>query len=68
MSGKRSEITLSGAGEDFAVALEAGAMAGTVPGLVCLIPFDDAAQMRTDGGKTVELVAVVPVHGNATPA
>src|SRR5215203_1714355 len=54
-----------GAVEDVAVrGVEAGAVAGAVPGFLLVVEGDDAPQVGADGGALVERAGVVAVEGH----
>ena len=57
------QITVCRSVQDSAQAVEAGAVAGTVPGLFGVVPMNDAAQMRADCRAIVADSALIAVNG-----
>src|ERR1043165_9973317 len=57
------QIVLRGTGQDFAGGLETRTVAGTIPGLLRLIPGDDAFEMRANRGAERDFSLVVAVGG-----
>ena len=55
------DVLLGGAGEELPLAVEPGAVAGAVPGLLGGVPRQLAAQVGTAGGDGVELAVLIPV-------
>jgi hypothetical protein len=56
--------SLSRPADHFAAGFEAGTVAGAVPGLVSLIPADNASEVWTYGGEQAEPPFVVAVSGH----
>ena len=50
--------------DDFAEAVEAGAVAGAIPSLLGVVPVDDAAEVGADGGTLVNGSGRVAVSGD----
>src|SRR5687768_13399755 len=57
------QALLRWAGDECAVGLKAGSMAGTVPGEFALVPCHDAAKVGTDGTKLMKGALRVAADG-----
>src|SRR5262245_29757833 len=58
-----SQRFFCGTGEDFPVRFKARAVTGAIPGMVDIVPTNDAFQVRADGRKQIDSTTFVTVGG-----